>query len=161
MFASEHVDKHDADVLKKDRSQLKYANNDDAMGKKSPLDKQAQALLYGSGRGYIKNKYGFPADTFPSKQQLQDQVNPPVTPAEYGTIVGRHDRSEVSTGILNGKQDPFGFTQAFADDSEPMDKVRELKFLHRKTDPSGEPLSDWLVSGNDMTNMNSYRAAGK
>lgn len=75
-FARHHIPAKDLKRIKRDPSLLKYANADDAFGKRSPLDPTMRKVLYGNSDAYQSNKYGALSDVMPSTRQYKRQVSP-------------------------------------------------------------------------------------
>ena len=76
MYGRRHLKTEDIDRLRRDRGLLRYADNDFAFGKHSPLNPTLRGVLYGSADPVMRNRYGFPSDVMPSTAQYNRQVSP-------------------------------------------------------------------------------------
>ena len=157
MYAEHHMPKADAKVLKADKSQLRYANQDDAFGKHSPLEPKMERLLYGDAHGLITDKNGFPSDVFPSTKEYHKQVSTTVTPQMYAEITARHHTPDWAKGHLDGVPDGLQVENLMSDDVEPAEAVQAdaaLKAHFRAN--TGEPVGDFSVRGWNPINMVDY-----
>eukprot|EP00961_Rhodomonas_salina_P191870 2589197-Rhodomonas_salina.1 len=46
------------------------------MGERSPTEPEVKKLLYGKSSDYMRNKYGYLADVYPSTRQMERQIQP-------------------------------------------------------------------------------------
>lgn len=76
MYARKHLKNKDIDRLRRDKGLLKYADNNFAFGRHSPLNKKLRGVLYGSADPVMSDRYGFPSDVMPSTKQYRRQVSP-------------------------------------------------------------------------------------
>jgi hypothetical protein len=117
MYARRHLKDKDIRRLRNKPRLLKYANDNFQFGKNSPLKKKYRRLVNGLSDRYMDDKFGFPADVYPSTKQYRSQVSPPVTPSRLAAMAAR-------------RRDPW--------------ESPKLKQRWRKTDPDCRgPLCVW------------------
>ena len=101
---------------------LKYANNDFAFGKHSPLNPTLRGVMYGDADKYMDNKHGYPSDIFPSSKQYRNQIAPETSPAR---LAARNDYDPMMNKMVQRYRPTTSDCQGDACDWKPVleDKV--------------------------------------